>query len=67
MSNLNIPAKQWLKEQFEDHYCEECGGDAQHHTAVPLNDNWFARCDFPRDEQTDKLHPVIAEFRKTDP
>ena len=62
MSNLNIPAEKWLEEMFECHYCDECGGDAQHHTAVPVMGNWFARCDYPR-QSSGKLHPTIAEFR----
>ena len=60
MSNLNIPFEQWFKEQFELEYCGTCGGDAEHHTAVPFMDNWFARCDFP--PTNEGLHPVIAMF-----
>ena len=63
MSNLNIDPKEWLAELFECQYCDECGGDAEHHTAVPFNGNWFARCDYPRDEN-DELHPVVKEFRE---
>jgi len=64
MSNLNIPPDEWLKEQFEHHYCDECSGDVEHHTAVPFIGNWFARCDFPRNEKNDSLHPEIAQFHK---
>lgn len=60
--NLNTPAEQWLKEQFEYEYCPECGGDAEHHTAVPFMGNWFARCDYPAPDDADQ-HPVITEFR----
>lgn len=45
--NLNIPAQQWLEEQFEYEYCSECGGDADDHIAVPVMGNWFARCNHP--------------------
>jgi hypothetical protein len=51
MSNLSIPAEQWLKELFEYEYCAECGGDAVDHEAVEFNGNWFARC----------LHPLPVE------
>lgn len=61
--NLSTPPEKWLEELFQDHYCEECGGDAQHHTAVPLNGNWFARCDYPPDKNG-KLHSVIQKYRK---
>jgi hypothetical protein len=63
VSNLSIPADQWLKEQFILHYCDECGGDTQHHTAVPVMGNWFARCDYPPDENGNR-DPVIETFRK---
>src|SRR5690348_10994373 len=33
----------WLAHLFEDEYCAECGGDAQHHTVVPFLGNPFAR------------------------
>jgi hypothetical protein len=62
--NLHIPADQWLREQFEFEFCAECGGDAEHHTAVPFMGNWFARCDYPPDESTGELHPIIKAFRK---
>lgn len=53
---------EWLHQQFEHEYCEECGGDAQHHTAVPFMGNWFARCDYPRTSDGE-MHPHIAAFR----
>lgn len=56
-------AKTFLEEYFKSEYCAECGGDAKHHTAVMLNDNWFARCDFQPLEDGN-WHPVIAQFRK---
>jgi len=62
MSNLNVPAQQWLDELFQDSYCDDCGGDAQHHTAIPLLGNWFARCDFPPNEDGVR-HPMIQEYR----
>ncbi len=61
--NLHIPSKIWLKELFECEYCSCCGGDAEHHTAVPFIGNWFARCDYPLNEDG-SFHPVIKEFRK---
>ena len=38
MSNLTIPADQWLKEQFAHNYCEECGGDRRAELAQIIND-----------------------------
>jgi hypothetical protein len=64
MGNLHTPAEQWLKEQFEFEYCHECGGDAEHHTAVPFLGNWFGRCDYPPDEETGELAPIIQKFRE---
>lgn len=54
----------WLAELFEYEYCAECGGDAQHHTAVPLPiaGEPFARCDYPTDAEGN-YHPTIAAFR----
>ena len=64
MSNLNIPADEWLAELFECEYCAECGGTHRHHTAVPFFGNWFARCDFPPAEDDDATpHPVIQDYR----
>lgn len=66
MSNLHIPPKTWLDELFETEFCSECGGDAEHHTALPVLGNWFARCDFPPDDTkpTAPLHPTVAAFHQ---
>jgi hypothetical protein len=64
MGNLNRKPEEWLRSQFEFSYCEECGGDAEHHTAVPFMGNWFARCDYPPNEETGELHPVVRAFRE---
>lgn len=67
MSNLHIPADQWLRETFEFEYCAECHGDACHHTAVPVMGNWFARCDFPpAQDDAATPHPVIAAFHASE-
>jgi hypothetical protein len=58
-------ATEWLEKQFEFEFCEECGGGACHHTAVPFIGNWFARCDHPRVEPDFELDPVVAEYRAT--
>jgi hypothetical protein len=63
-SNLTTPASQWLAETFEFEFCEECGGDACHHTAVPFMGNWFARCDYPPAEDGTP-HPVITAYLAT--
>lgn len=63
MSNLNIPSKQWLEETFEYEYCHECGGDADHHHALPILGNWFARCLYPRGKH-ETLHPVVYNYRE---
>ncbi len=56
----------FLHELFEYEFCAECGGDAQHHTAVPFMGNWFARCDCPCADDG-SLHPAIAQYRETQP
>lgn len=61
MGNLNIPPEQWLKEQFEYERCSECGGDAEHHVALPILGNWFAQCKYPRDEEGE-LHIEIKRY-----
>lgn len=61
--NLHIDQQQWLKELFEYEYCSECGGDAEHHTAIVFFGNWFARCNYSPDKGG-HFHPVIKEFRK---
>lgn len=61
--NLKTRPDVWLRQQFEFEYCAECGGDTQHHTAVPFLGNWFARCDYPRDEKTEHVNPIIRRFR----
>ena len=74
MSTLTTPPADWLAEIFEFEFCAECGGDAQHHTAIPVLGNWFARCDFPPNDAPDlppysgplagdpRLHPTIRAF-----
>lgn len=57
-------ANEWLAEQFEYNYCEECGGDAEHHTPVGVLGNWFAFCLYPPSPETNwEFHPVIAAYR----
>jgi len=56
-------AEEFLKEQFSDMYCPECGGDSIHHTAILLNDDiWFARCNYPPQE-SGAWHQVVDDFR----
>jgi len=62
LDSLERTPKVFLDEYFQDSYCCECGGDSEHHTAVPLNGNWFARCDYPPTDNGD-WHPIINEFR----
>lgn len=63
MSNLHIPPKTWLEELFETEFCAECHGDAEHHDAIPLLGNWFARCRHsPADDGTP--HPVVQAFHR---
>ena len=63
-STLNIDPQIWLAELFECQFCEECAGDTPHHVAIPLNNNWFAKCKYPPDEKTGKTHPVIQTYKK---
>lgn len=58
MSNLDIPADVWLREQFEYEYCAECGGDAPDHDAIAFLGNWFARC---RRDSCDKRDVASAD------
>jgi hypothetical protein len=68
LGNLDIPPEEWLKKQFEHEFCEECGGDEHHHTAVPLMGNWFARCDYPADgHQHIVVRTYRVEYDKTHP
>jgi len=61
--NLDENPTEWLEHLFEDEYCAECGGDTTHHTPIPFMGNWFARCDYPPDEDGN-LHPLIVQYRK---
>lgn len=67
MANFDQDPDKWLRELFEWEYCEECGGDARHHTAISLlgPGNWFAVCDYPPDDDGNP-HPVVARFRAED-
>ena len=49
---------------FEFEYCNECGGDEEHHKISLLFDLPRAVCKFPPDEETGGFHPTIAAFRK---
>ena len=44
MEATKQPGDEWLQDQFEYENCEECGGDADAHDAVPFMGNWFACC-----------------------
>lgn len=61
---LTETAEEWLAHQFEYEYCEECGGDTQHHNVIGVMWNWFALCLFPPSQATDwERHPVIKDYR----
>ena len=62
---MDTPPCRWLRELFEWELCAECGGDARHHTAVPLLGNWFARCDYPPTEDGE-YDPTSREYRKAE-
>jgi hypothetical protein len=51
MSNLAIDPTEWLQELFEFEYCSECLLDWDAHTAIPFMGNWFARCDYPTENE----------------
>lgn len=53
----------WLKELFEYEHCHCCGGDAEHHDAIEVLGNWFARCKHPILDDG-SFHPVVEEFRR---
>ena len=53
MSNLTIDPTTWLQELFEYEYCSECLLDWDCHTAIPFMSNWFARCDYPTEDQNE--------------
>lgn len=53
----------WLAALFRYEYCVECGGDAEHHTAVPFMGNPFARCDYPPSD-AGEWHPIIVAYRR---
>ena len=53
----------WLADLFRYNYCDECGGDIEHHDAIPLIlGNWFAQCCYPPNEDG-TYHPIIAAYR----
>lgn len=58
-------AREWLRQQFEFNYCEECHGNAKHHElcAGPFGLP-FARCLYPMTDD-DKLHPVIRQYHES--
>lgn len=58
-SREQSPAE-WLADLFEREYCDECGGDADDHTAVPFLGGWFARCDHPISEDDPDPEGEIA-------
>jgi len=60
VGNLDIPPQQWLKEQFEYEYCDECGGDVKDHDAIPLLGNWFALCK-PKETNSENHQPVVQD------
>lgn len=47
---------------FSCEYCDECGGDAEHHSPGIVMGSWFAVCRFPADEDG-TLHRIISDFR----
>lgn len=59
--------QEFLEHLFFDEYCDECGGDAEHHIVLgdfPFPSTYFAQCQFPPNEETGEYHPTIAAFRK---
>lgn len=57
------PFADFVARLFEFEYCDECGGDAEHHSPVVVHGLWFARCVWPpSDDGT--FHPVIQAFQE---
>lgn len=58
-------AQEFLERLFFDSYCDECGGDTEHHDVLsdfPFPGTFFARCRFePGDDG--QPHPTVAAFR----
>lgn len=56
---------EFLAELFEFEFCDECGGDAEHHRVVydPLG-NLFAQCIYPPCECCGRAAPEIVAFRR---
>ena len=69
MTNLGIPAAEWLEDQFRFEYCAECGRDAEGHDAIPFMGNWFARCKSVEDGDPEppSLVPDEEYFPEDDP
>jgi hypothetical protein len=57
-----VTSQEFLAELFEYEFCEECSGDAAHHTCLILFGNWFARCDYAPDDNG-APHPIISKYR----
>jgi hypothetical protein len=58
-------ATEFVARLFEYDYCDECGGDAEHHevlTDFPFGGTFFARCRFPAADDGSQ-HPVVTAFR----
>lgn len=59
-----ITKDEFVARLFEYEYCDECGGDAEHHDVLsdfPLAGTFFAKCRFePGDDG--QPHPTVAAF-----
>ena len=57
----------FLEQMFHYQYCDECGGDAEHHqVSYAIFEKPFAFCTFPPSEETGERHPTILAFRKVE-
>ena len=65
MSEPEQTPQEWLESYFFDTYCDECGGDTEHHhVSYALFDLPRAICMFPPDEETGNPHPTISAFKE---
>lgn len=69
MSHPDTPqtADEFLSHLFEDAYCPECGGDAEHHEVIgdfPFPGTFYAHCQYEPTitAETVTLHPVVHKF-----
>ena len=61
LSDYDMVGEAYLQTLYSSQDCKKCGGNAQHHTTIKTDGTYYAKCNFPKDENED-FDPNIQSY-----